>query len=146
MHKVAIIGVLMLAVAACGDDATVTTASGGVLVGNDVLEELGERCGDGDYYACDVLFHASELGSEFESFGDSCGGRGVPDEALCAVAYGLTIDRAGMQDDCAEGDMFACDMLYIYSEFGSIEEAFGDNCAGRGDPGLSCAVAYGWTP
>jgi len=33
MHKVAIIGVLMLAVAACGDDATVTTVSGGVLVG-----------------------------------------------------------------------------------------------------------------
>ena len=146
MHKVAIIGVLMLAVAACGDDATVTTVSGGVLVGNDVLEELGERCGGGDYYACDVLYQASDVGSEFESFGDSCGGRGVPDEAFCAVAYGLTIDLGAMQDDCADGDMFACDMLYIYSEFGSIEEAFGDNCAGRGDPGLSCAVAYGWTP
>jgi hypothetical protein len=143
MRKVAIIGVMILAMAACSDD---DTAGGGALFGDDVLEELGERCGDGDYFACDVLYQASEVGSQFESFGDSCGGRGVPDEAYCAWAYGLTIDLAGMRDDCSGGDMFACDTLYIYSEFGSPEEAFGDSCGGRGDPGLSCAVAYGWTP
>ena len=51
-----------------------------------------------------------------------------------------------MRDDCSGGDMFACATRYIYSEFGSPEEAFGDSCAGRGDPGLSCAVAYGWPP
>jgi hypothetical protein len=142
----------MLVVAACGDDDTsttaggVTTAGGAVLLGDDVLEELGERCSDGDYYACDVLYQASDFGSLFETLGDSCGGRGVPAEAFCAVAYGLPIDLGGMRDDCAGGDMFACDMLYIYSDFDSEDEAFGDSCAGRGDPGLSCAVAYGWTP
>jgi len=146
MRKMAVIGVLILAMAACGDDDTASTTGGGMLLGDDVLEELGERCGDGDYYACDVLYQASDIGSQFESFGDSCGGRGVPDEAFCARAYGLTIDLGAMQDDCSGGDMFACDMLYIYSDFGSLEEALGDSCAGRGDPGLSCAVAYGWTP
>lgn len=48
MRKVAIIGVLLLAMAACGDDDTAATAGGGALFGDDVLEELGERCSDGD--------------------------------------------------------------------------------------------------
>jgi hypothetical protein len=148
MRRAALFLSLALVVVGCGDDDATTTApgGGGTLTGDAVLEELGTRCGDGDYVACDVLYQASPVGSQYEAFADSCGGEGVPDEAFCAYAHGVEIDLGDLRDGCAAGDMLACDMLYIYSPFDSPEEAFGDECAGRGDPGLSCAVAYGWTP
>ena len=44
-------------------------------------------------------------------------------------------------DDCSDGDMGACDELYLSSEVGSPEEEFGDTCAGRqpADTGELCA-------
>ncbi len=48
------------------------------------LDALHDRCADGDGQACDDLFYQSPLGSEYEEFGNTCGGRGF--EASCADA------------------------------------------------------------
>ena len=39
---------------------------------------------------------------------------------------------SALYDDCASGDMYACDQLYVESPLGSDEEAFGDDCGGLG--------------
>ncbi|MEJ5945468.1 hypothetical protein WDZ17_09210 [Pseudokineococcus basanitobsidens] len=42
------------------------------------LDALWDACEDGDGAACDELYSTSELGSEYEVFGQYCGGR-VPE-------------------------------------------------------------------
>ncbi|HEX5631191.1 MAG TPA: hypothetical protein VFY15_05990 [Acidimicrobiia bacterium] len=143
IHLLAV--VLLLVTAACGDDPVATT-SDGELFGVAVLDELAERCEGGDFVSCDVLYQASDVGSAYETLGNSCGGRGIPDEAYCAPAYDVTPDLADARAACASGDMFACDVLYIYSPIDSADEAYGDSCGSRGDEGRSCAVSHGWTP
>lgn len=143
MRLVVLLAVLL--VPACGDGGP-ATSEGVELFGGAVLDELGERCESGDFVACDVLYQASDVESVYETLGDSCGGRGVPEETYCATAYGVTIDLADARAGCASGDMFDCDVLYIYSPVGSAGEAFGDSCGSRGDEGRSCATAHGWTP
>jgi len=39
------------------------------------LPSLAQRCFDGDMGACDELFRLSPVGSEYESYGNTCGGR-----------------------------------------------------------------------
>jgi hypothetical protein len=48
------------------------------------LNELAQQCHDGDMQACDDLYTESEIGSEYEAYGNSCGGR-VPDNSLYCV-------------------------------------------------------------
>ena len=146
MRRLGLTLALLVLLAACGDDDSATTATGGMLFGDDVLDVLASRCEAGDFVTCDVLYQASDVGSVYETLGNSCGGRGVPDQAYCVQAYGVAVDLDAAQEECAAGDMFSCDILYIYSEFGSAEESFGDSCGSRGDGGLSCATAHGWTP
>jgi hypothetical protein len=44
--------------------------------GDDVeLDALWDACADGDDAACDELYLESPIGSAYEAFGDSCGGR-----------------------------------------------------------------------
>ena len=42
---------------------------------NPVLDELYDACEAGDGAACDQLYEQSEIGSEYETFGFTCGGR-----------------------------------------------------------------------
>lgn len=49
------------------------------------LDALWSACEAGDGPACDELFEAAPLGTEYEAFGATCGGRGA--EASCAAAY-----------------------------------------------------------
>ncbi len=47
-----------------------------VVPGNDeALNSLTQRCFDGDMGACDELFRLSPVGSVYESYGNTCGGR-----------------------------------------------------------------------
>ncbi len=48
------------------------------------LDALYDACAGGDGQACDDLFFQSPLGSEYEDFGNTCGGRGF--EVTCADA------------------------------------------------------------
>ncbi|WP_061960742.1 DUF4190 domain-containing protein [Demequina flava] len=42
------------------------------------LDVLYDQCGAGDGQACDDLYWASAIGSEYEEYAETCGGRGVP--------------------------------------------------------------------
>ncbi|HEY0126673.1 MAG TPA: hypothetical protein VGB58_06025 [Blastococcus sp.] len=46
--------------------------------------------------------------------------------------------------DCFDGDMAACDSLFLESEVDSMYEAYGDTCAGRQPPGTGtlCTVTF----
>ena len=42
------------------------------------LDALAQDCFDGDFSACDQLFFESPVDSDYEAYGDSCGGRNEP--------------------------------------------------------------------
>lgn len=77
-------------------DVTDTTAAAGDVpeaadpgdLGDDAaLDALAQDCFDGDFGACDQLFFDSPVDSDYEAYGDSCGGRNEPG-GLCVNLYG----------------------------------------------------------
>lgn len=63
-----------------GGTGSGTASSGATSYGDDAsLDALWDSCEAGDMAACDDLYFASPIGSEYEAFGDSCGNRGVPE-------------------------------------------------------------------
>ena len=61
------------------------TSSGGSSYGDDpALDALWDACAAGDGEACDDLYFQSPIGSEYEEFGDTCGGRFPPGAVFCA--------------------------------------------------------------
>ncbi|WP_229023186.1 DUF2510 domain-containing protein [Actinomarinicola tropica] len=52
---------------------------------NPTLDALWDACEGGDGQACDDLYFQSPLGSEYEEFGDTCGGRFEAGEVLCSM-------------------------------------------------------------
>jgi len=56
---------------------------------SDRLDALVERCADGDLRACDELFYRSELNTDYENWGATCGGR------FAARRAGLEFSAAG---------------------------------------------------
>jgi hypothetical protein len=119
--------------------------------GNASFDDMAEDCYEGDMQACDDLFLESPVGSDYEDYGDTCGGR-MPDPAgrYCAdtMLSSPTFPPSGgnaslddMAEDCYEGDMQACDDLFLESPVGSDHEDYGNTCGGRlPDPqGRYCA-------
>ena len=45
------------------------------LGGDPVLDQYAQSCYDGDMAACDLLYDESEVGSDYETYGGTCGGR-----------------------------------------------------------------------
>ena len=114
---------------------------------NPVLDILWDACENGDDAACDELYSISEVGSAYEAFGATCGGRDPdPVGGACggAFAYGDDPGLDLLWDACEAGDGAACDDLFFQSAIGSIYEDFGDTCGYRFDqsPGL-CEEAIG---
>ena len=77
-------------------DVTDTSVAGGEVpdaeapgdLGDDAqLDALAQDCFDGDFGACDQLFFDSPAESDYEAYGDSCGGRNEPG-GLCVNIYG----------------------------------------------------------
>lgn len=58
------------------------------------LDDLVDECEGGDLGACDDLFAQSEVGSTYESYGRTCGGR-LPAASRTDIAGGLCEDRYG---------------------------------------------------
>jgi hypothetical protein len=50
------------------------------------LDDLADACEEGDFGACDDLFAQSPIGSAYEDYGDSCGGRNEP-AGFCTTIY-----------------------------------------------------------
>jgi hypothetical protein len=40
-----------------------------------VLDQYAQSCHDGDMNACDTLYNDSQVGSDYETYGGTCGGR-----------------------------------------------------------------------
>jgi len=167
MRRLPILSVFFLVLAACGNSdgsalftdqtvggegATASTVAAGApspvdsgVSDAEMLEELRSRCAAGDFLMCDVLFLASDFGSELESLGLSCGGLSTSDEGSCADEFGVAYDLGDLRGDCGDGDMVACDLLYLYSPSGSFEEAYGDECGGLGGgTNRTCVVSWGF--
>jgi hypothetical protein len=60
-----------------------------------------------------------------------------------ALPDDVAIDLDDLAGDCVGGDMLACDMVYMYSDIGSEEEALGASCGGRGKTESTCVMEYG---
>ena len=139
-------------------------------LGDDVaFNTLAQNCFEGDFASCDDLYWRSDLGSEYETYGATCGGRlaerisGGCAEQLGATAptgpvappptqepTGLGTDPAldALAQDCYDGAMFACDKLF-FDAAGDTDPAYseyGDSCAGRQaiDTGLYCHELVGF--
>ncbi len=114
------------------------------------LDALAQSCFDGDLSACDTLYLRSPVGSDYEAYGDTCGGRQNPGTgSYCSrqaetgtsdlvstepvPPEGLGTDPAldALAQSCYAGDMEACDDLYGSAESGSAYRAYGDTCGGR---------------
>lgn len=75
--------VAALAVLAVVVLALVGLVEGGRSYGEDAeLDRLWDACAEGSAVACDDLYSESPLGSEYEEFGDTCGGRFPAGERL----------------------------------------------------------------
>lgn len=68
-----------------GDDPSVTVRGPRTFGDDPELDALWAACEAGDGPACDALFEAAPLASDYEAFGASCGGRGA--EERCADRY-----------------------------------------------------------
>lgn len=52
------------------------------------LDDLTQRCFEGEMQACDQLYFQSPLGSDYETYGATCGGRTEADGGACVATYG----------------------------------------------------------
>ena len=107
------------------------------------LDSLTDSCDGGDLGACDQLYADSPAGSEYETFGDTCGGRvALIFNGGCDAGFveGFTDDV----DACAAGDMAACDVLYTDSALGSVYETYGAVCGGVSNEPVNgdCALLF----
>src|SRR3546814_9040926 len=69
------------------DDGDDSSEGDGTYGSDPELDELCDACEDGDWEACDDLSMQSDVGSEYEEFGDTCGNRNEP-AGLCANEQG----------------------------------------------------------
>ena len=103
------------------------------------LDRLYRRCEAGDMQACDDLYDQTEPGTEYNTFGDTCGGRNEP-STYCTILYPEFAEGPGddahlddLYNRCGAGDWAACDRLYQESPIGSEYERYGATCGNRVD-------------
>jgi hypothetical protein len=70
-----------------GEDSRSAETNGGDYGSNTYLDLLWDLCDLGDYDSCDELYFEAPSDSEYQAFGDSCGGRNEP-AGFCAEIYG----------------------------------------------------------
>ncbi|CAN5730433.1 hypothetical protein BH24ACT3_BH24ACT3_07650 [soil metagenome] len=137
-----------------GEDGDIPRAERPGRLGDDPeLDELAQECFRGDLASCDRLYLSTDIGSDYEAYGSTCGGRNEEVDGGCVDRYeagerfggdvlprGEPPIRLGnnrafdrLADDCFDGDLEACDELYLQTPVGSRYEAYGGSCAGRQD-------------
>jgi S1-C subfamily serine protease len=108
------------------------------------LDGLWDACEAGDLAACDELYLVGPYGSDYETFGSTCGERRSPMYGTCGWeiedpwadpdVVGGEPELSWLRTACESGDLGACDDLYWFSPFGSDDEAFGSTCGNRREP------------
>ena len=120
------------------DDIDVPRADDPDGLGDDErFDRLAQECFDADPSSCDDLYRESELGSDYEEYGSTCGGR--TDEGQNGGCTALYPDPTydDLRHECADGDNRACDDLYTDTPINSVDEHFGSVCGGRSDNELA---------
>ncbi|MBU5424157.1 DUF4190 domain-containing protein [Cellulomonas hominis] len=117
------------------------------------LDALWDACAAGDGAACDSLYMSSPSGSDYEAFGDTCGGQAAggefcaedsaATEDTAAQGYGSDPELDALWDACEAGSGTACDDLYWEAPSGSQYEEFGTTCGGRVEFAVSCSDEIG---
>ena len=99
------------------------------------FDALQQACAAEDWAACDDLYFATPAGSDYETFGDTCGLRNEG-AGLCINEFGDGVDpgepmtrgsSAGLDalwTACEGGDTESCELLYWESPSGSEYETF----------------------
>ena len=97
-------------------------------------------CGEGGMAACDDLFLAAPVGSDYGRWADTCDARQPELTGLfCTTVFG-EVASDGFGDDtaldalwipCENGDMQTCDDLFAASPPDSAYRRFGDSCGAR---------------
>jgi hypothetical protein len=96
------------------------------------LDRIYGYCQKDDDYACNILSRYSADGSEYEVFGESCGGRNCDLRNLDnPEKYGDSAYLDDLYDVCAIADEYACHELYVTAPSGSAYEIFGESCGGE---------------
>ena len=123
---------------------TLTETCDGVNFGTSSdFDTLWSLCDGERYWACDVLYEISKIGSEYSGFGATCGDR-VDTEEWCTDLYGSVYPEGYGDDDYLDvlwdlceanaGDgPAACDELFGIAPPESVYEEFGLTCGGRFD-------------
>ncbi|MBM9434036.1 flagellar basal body-associated FliL family protein [Flaviflexus equikiangi] len=102
------------------------------------LDALWDSCEAGSLADCDELYYVSGFDTEYEEFGNTCGGTtdaaygtcsSVSDES--ALSYGDDADLDVLWDSCEAGNFADCDELWWSSPIGSEYETFAESCGGR---------------
>ncbi len=130
------------------------------------LDQLAQQCHAEDWEACDTLWLTSDVGSDYESYGETCGGRNDPSAGECASTYGdggpsggdipppgASPDGLGtdttlnaLASSCYGGSMDDCDSLFFAASDPGQEAYldYGDSCAGRQPvgTGITCKSAF----
>ncbi|GAA4304005.1 hypothetical protein [Klenkia terrae] len=132
------------------------------------LDQLAEQCFAEDWAACDTLWLTSDVGSDYETYGETCGGRNDPSAGQCASTYGdgsggssggdipppgaspdgLGTDTSlnALASSCYGGSMSDCDSLYFAASAPEqqVYRDYGDSCAGRQavGTGVTCRTAF----
>jgi hypothetical protein len=144
----------------------------GTLGDDPVLDGLADACFDEDWAACDTLYFDSEVGTEYESYGETCGGRNEPVAGGCQDRYapgeaggvpggipadlppaapaptGTTdSDVQAVADGCEQGIVAYCDILRLAALGGDPAlqpyGEYGRTCGGRNEPtDTSCVQLY----
>ena len=118
-----------------------------VLGDDPALDRLLSECCAGDLVACDILYLAGPVGSEYEDHGATCGGLNEPlgvTDPYCIQTHDA-VDLDALHAGCASGDFGSCDLLFASSPVSSDYQEFGRTCGGRepdGQPGF-CMTLYG---
>ncbi|WP_454048817.1 DUF4190 domain-containing protein [Cellulomonas sp. Marseille-Q8402] len=129
---------------------------------DNALDDLRADCTSGVMQACDDLYYESEVGSDDEEFGRTCGGRtegydscvgldesGQPTDedaaegASTGGSYGDDPELDALWDSCEAGSGTACDDLYTYSPADSEYEDFAMTCGNRVDFAIYCSDEIG---
>jgi hypothetical protein len=101
------------------------------------FDRLADECFEGDPSSCDDLFRESDLGSDYEEYGSTCGERTEEGQSGECTALYPDPDFADLRRECADGDNGACDELYTDTPVGSVDEEFGSTCGGRSENELA---------
>lgn len=119
------------------------------------FDSLAEACFGGAFDACDQLYQQTPVGSTYETYGATCGGRieervnggcqqvdeigsnlgASPSSVIDEYGSNAQFDDLALQ--CGQNDLGACDELYAVTPVGSSYEAYGATCGQRSETELN---------